>query len=171
VSKAVNLKTLKMESTYLAPTSILRLFETTKSERGSFVTQVIERLENGDVDPLETHLQVKSMEDLIKQITDSKEYKKLLLDAASKHGKSFEYHSAKFETKEVGSKYDFSNCGDPIHDELEQKAKSAADALKERQYFLKTLPVKGLEILINDELITIYPPSKTSTTAIAVTLK
>jgi hypothetical protein len=44
-------------------------------------------------------------------------------------------------------------------------------AIKERQSFLKGIPAQGMETLFEDELVTLYPPTKTSTTSISVNLK
>jgi hypothetical protein len=55
----------------------------------------VEKLDTGEADPLQVHKQVKSMEDLIKQITANEDYRKHLLDEAGKYGKSFELNGAK----------------------------------------------------------------------------
>lgn len=154
--------------------SILALFETNKEQRQSFVTNVLSNIESGAVNPLTVHLQVKNMEQCIKMLTDDPQYKEAVLDEAGKHGgKSFEFHNAKVEVKEVGVKYDFTNCGDTkmakLHDELEALKKK----VKDREDFLKKAPIEGTQVLDDDtaELVTIYPPSKSSTTSVAVTLK
>lgn len=158
----------------LSTTSILSLFETSKAERQTFCLDIISRLEDGQADPLKIHLQIKSAEDMIKQLNENTVYKSFLLDAAQKYGsKSFDFGNAKFEIKEVGAKYDFSKCGDPVLAALEAKAAEIGEKLKARQAFLKTVPLAGLSIIIEEtgEGVTVYPPSKSSTTAVAVTLK
>jgi hypothetical protein len=50
-------------------------------------------------------------------------------------------------------------------------SEQANEVLKARQDFLKTVPSKGMELKVDDEVVTVYPPSKSSTTSIAVTLK
>ena len=81
--------------------------------------------------------------------------------------------NSKVEIKEVGTKYDFSKCGDPVYEQLEQMAESAKSSLKERSDFLKAIPKSGIPFLDENsgEMITVYPPSKSSTTSIAITLK
>lgn len=153
---------------------ILSLFQTTKEQRQEIVQDLIDRLDNGEIDPLQAHFQVKAMEDIVKSVTENKYYRDHVLDAAQKYGqKRFDYQAASFEIKEVGSKYDYTNCGDPIHQQLEQAAKSATAAQKQREKFLQTLPLEGMDILVPDtgEMVRIYPPSKSSTTSVAVTLK
>ncbi len=78
----------------------------------------------------------------------------------------------KFECAETGSSYDFSKCGDPVLADLEQKAKEAADALKARKEFLKTVPTSGLTVTDTEtgETSTIFPPTKTSKSSYKVTL-
>jgi hypothetical protein len=151
--------------------SNLSLFETTKSQRQDFVQSVVNNLSEGLADPLKVHLQVKCMEDIIKQLTSSKEYKEMCLTEAFKFGKTFEHHNAKFEIKEMGVKYDYSNCGDPILQGYEQKIKSIEEDIKSRQAMLKAVPPTGMEILVDDQLVTVYPPTKTSTTTVTVNLK
>lgn len=157
----------------LTTTGIVSLFETTKDQRQSFCIDLVKRLENGEVDPIKLHLQVKSMEDIVKQLNDNAIYKSMLLDAAEKHGKKFTFQNAEFNVREVGVKYDYSQCNDPVLAELEQQAATIGEALKARQKFLQTAPQSGLTIVIEStgEAATVYPPSKSSTTSVAVTLK
>jgi hypothetical protein len=148
----------------------LSLFETSKSERQNFAEQITNNLLEGLADPLKVHLQVKCMEDLIKQITSNSVYKDLLVTEAAKFGKSFEHHNAKFEIKETGVKYDYESCSDPILKDLEDELALLESKIKDRQSFLKS--IKGtIEILIGDELVTLYPPVKTSTTSVTINLK
>jgi hypothetical protein len=156
----------------LSTTSILSLFETTKEERKSFVNDLIERLKEGNTNPLTVHLQLKCAEDIIKQVTGNDEYKSILLDESEKNGKSFEFHNAKFERKEVGVKYDYSQTNDPVITDLLKQQNELDAKVKERQKFLQTVSLSVLNILTEDgEAVTVYPPSKQSTTSIAVTLK
>ena len=154
----------------IATVTDLSLFETTKAERHAFAQGVVNGLKEGHSDPLKVHLQVKCMEDLIKQITSHPDYKELTLEEASKYGKSFEHYNAKFEVKEMGVKYDFSQCGDPIYDKLAEELAELEKKVKDRQAFLKSVQ-PGTQLLIEDEVVTLYPPVKTSTTSITVNLK
>lgn len=150
---------------------IFRLFQTTKEERSQIVTEVMTRISEGTVNPLSIHLQVKCLEDMLKQLTSSKEYKNLVLDESGKYGKSFEFQNAKFDVREMGVKYDYSNCNDPLLAELDAKIEVLNKEIKSRQEFLKTIPQSGMEVVTGDELVMLYPPSKTSTTTVSVTLK
>lgn len=164
-------------------TENLSLFETTKLQRSYFVNYLIQELDEGKFDPLKIHLQVKAMEDIITRLTSTDEkknkdftaairYRQLLLDAAEKYGqKSFEFNNAKFEIKETGSTYDYDKCDDPVIDLLLSQKEDIDKQVKARQEFLKTISAKGLDIVHEDEVRTIYPPSKKSTTSVAVSFK
>ena len=157
----------------LTTTSILALFETTKQQRTDFVNDLILKMENGQVDPVKLHLQIKSIEEIVKQATSNGRYKSLLLDEAQKHGKKFTAFNAEFQIKEAGPKYDYSQCNDPVITDLLQQQAQLDEKVKARQEFLQTLPIEGMEV-INDETgeaYRIYPPSKSSTTTVSVTLK
>ena len=109
------------------------------------------------------------------KIEADKEFISFLRDEIERNGEKGKYTSGrgvKFEVAETGSAYDFSKCEDPILVELEAKAKEAADQLKQRKDFLKTVPPSGLSILneTTGEVVTIYPPSKSSKSSFKVTL-
>jgi hypothetical protein len=168
----------------LTTTGILSLFETTKEQRRSFVDDLVLRLQDGEVDPLKVHLQIKAMEEIITSLTSTDEkknknvnaaiaYKGMLLEAAEQHGKKFELHNAEFSIKEVGTVYDWTKCEDPeLADMLAKKAELDA-RIKAKQDFLKTVPQAGLLITIEEtgETVKVYPPAKSSTTSVAVSLK
>jgi hypothetical protein len=157
----------------LSATSILSLFETTKAERTSFVRSVINSLKDGNTDPLQVHLQVKNTEALIKELSEDKEYKEMLLTQAAKHGKNFDLHNANFRIQEVGTKYDFAHCGDSVINGLYAEMADIKAKIKEREEFLKSLPNIGMDVFDGEtgEVVTLLKPIKTSTTSIAVTLK
>lgn len=158
----------------LSTTSILSLFETNKEQRQSFCLGIIEALESGTADPLKTHLQVKCMEDIIKQLNTNTIYKGHILAAAETYGqKSFEFHSAKVEIKETGVKYDFSKCEDVVLQKLYQRQEDIDKVIKARETMLKATSEKGMIITDEEtgETFTVYPPSKSSSTNVAITLK
>ena len=164
---------MQNETTELSTTNILSLFETTKTERQSFVENVIDKIVAEEVDMLKIHKQLKSLEDISSQLQDNKTYKEYLLNAAEKHGKKFQYQNAEFIIKEVGTKYDYSNCNDLELNDLMRQMDVLKAKIDKKQETLKHLPLSGM--LTTDEktgdTYKIYPPSKKSTTAVSVTLK
>ena len=155
----------------LITTTDLSIFETTKAERQEFAQSVIKGIKDGLSDPLKIHYQVKCMEEVIKNITSDPDYKSMTLDEAAKYGKTFEHYNARFEVKEMGVKYDYSVCNDPTYNKLNAQLTVIEDELKAREKYLKTIPPQGVQTLLEDEVLTIYPPAKSSTTSITVNLK
>jgi len=156
----------------LTTNNILSLFDTNREQRASFVTQVIDSIQDGTADPLKVHLQVKAMEEIIKAITGSETYKEMLLNEAAKYGKSFEHFNANFQIKETGTKYDYSQCNDSFLSQQKYKLEKLQTVIKDRENLLKNIPSEGIEMITPDgEVETVYPPSKTSTTSVTVNLK
>lgn len=156
----------------MTPASILAIFDSNKEQRTSFVAQIIEAIESGNTNPLSLHVSIKNMEEILKSITGNDRYKSILLEEAQKHsGRSFGYYNAQIQIKEVSTEYDWSACEDPVLNELMEEMEYFKKKIKDRQTFLKNIPAAGIEVLKEDELITIYPPAKKSTTGVAVSLK
>jgi hypothetical protein len=155
------------------PMELQQIFETTKEQRTEFTYQLIERLNAGELDPLKTHLQVKALEDMLETLKANKDYKDAVLQAAVLNGKDFEYMSAKFNIREVGVKYDYTKCESPAYEEILTEYNSAAKAKKDMEEFLKKVPHQGLDIIngVTGEVTKVYPPAKSSTTSVAVSLK
>jgi hypothetical protein len=156
----------------LTTNNILSLFQTTKSERQSFISDVINKVESGEVDAIKIHAQLKKMEDIVKSITSNTTYKEYLINEVEKNGKKFECFNSEFSLKEAGVTYDYSNCNDTEITHLQKEYENLSNAIKIRQNFLKTVPAEGMDILTSDgEVIKIYPPFKSSTTTVNVILK
>jgi paraquat-inducible protein B len=85
-------------------------------------------------------------------------------------GKKQTANGTKIECAEVGTKYDYSQCNHPMLTEMTAEVERLNAAIKELQEFLKRVPPAGMEVGINDELVKVYPPSKSSTSSYKVTL-
>lgn len=154
-----------------ATTTLVTLCGNSKQDREAFAQSIVDQLKDGTYDPLRMHIMVKNTEALLDVIKDNKEYKELCLTEAGKYGKKFEKENAAFEIKEVGVKFDYTNCNDAEYTKLMAEKAALDKKIKTREAYLKALPPGGHEIRVDDELITILPPIKTSTTAITVSLK
>lgn len=154
-------------------TDFVTLFITDKKQRESFAAQVIEAVEDGRLNPLDVHLGLKGFEKISETITKNAGYKDNLLGVVATYGsKPFEYKGAKIEQVEGGVKYDYSVCNDAVINELLLQVERLNEAVKARQTMLKTIPVSGLEVVNSDtgEVSIIYPPAKSSTTTLKVTI-
>jgi hypothetical protein len=123
---------------------------------------------SGDYNPLDVELQLKAMEETIKQLRSDKDIRQFVLREAEKHGKSFEWRGAKMSIREVGVKYDYSTSGDSEWAILDAQIKKLTEKRTAREKFLQNIPEMGTVSPETGE--TIYRPAKSSTTSIAVTL-
>lgn len=111
------------------------------------------------------------MEYLIKEIKSNKDFIESVKDEISKYGKSYlSSTGTKIELAEVGVKYDYSKCGDVTLLKLMNEVEKLEEMIKERKEFLKNIPLSGLEVIFEDEVIRVYPPSKSSTTSFKTTI-
>lgn len=111
------------------------------------------------------------MEKFIEEVRGSKEFLESVRDEVAKNGKEIVNNTgAKIELAETGVKYDFSKCCDPLLPQLQAKFETAKKMLDERKNYLKNLPYSGVDVLIEDEIVKLYPPSKSSTSSYKITL-
>jgi hypothetical protein len=128
-------------------------------------------LENGNT--LQIAEQIAALETFLKEVKADDRYAKAVRDEVEKYGKVYTAGSgAKIEVAEVGTKYDFSQCNDPILYQFEQRLQGAEEAVKQRKEFLKTVPLSGMDIITEDgEPVKVYPPSKSSKSSFKIELK
>jgi len=128
-------------------------------------------MENGNV--IEVADTISKMELFIKELKGNSNYIGFLCDEVSKYGKSYTTASGtKLELAEVGVKYDYSKCQDAIWNELQNSLESIQALVKNRETFLKAVPIHGLDIINEDgEVLKIYPPSKSSTSSVKCTIQ
>ena len=145
--------------------------EVTKTQLRIIAQQtIINLMETGNViDMADAFAKV---EMLIKDIKSSPAYIDYLREEVNKYGKSHTTSSGtKIELAEVGTKYDYQTCGDALLDELDNQLLKIENAIKERQTFLKTLPVSGMDVIMEGgEVCKLYPPIKVSTSSVKVTI-
>jgi hypothetical protein len=133
-------------------------------------SEVVRQLQDDEISALDVKIALKQMEVAIEQV--KKVADRMAADEAAKYGeKSFVYKGAKIELAELASRYDFSKCGYPQLTRMEDAIKSYGEQSKSLQAWLKSL--KGKTEYIDPEtgeVCEVYPPTKTSTTGIKITL-
>lgn len=126
-------------------------------------------LENGS--PINAAQLISSVEQFIKLIRGDKRLVDYVRDELAKSsGKITLASGTKIESAEVGTSYDYSQCNDPILEEMYTEQVKINDAVKAREAFLKAVPAKGMEIVYRDYVSEIYPPAKKSISSYKVTL-
>lgn len=125
---------------------------------------------DGHEDGLQLLVGIKAMQKLLDGIIERIE-ESALHEAMLEGGKRFEKFGAKIEVREVGTRYNFDGCQDPVLVRLTEAKKQWSDLEKDRQNLLKTLRGKT-EMLDTEtgEIIHVIPPIKTSKTGVVITL-
>lgn len=110
------------------------------------------------------------MEFLIKEIKANNNYKDYILNEVSKYGKSHVTASGtSMLIKETGVDFDYTQTGDYELKELMEQKALIDFKIKEKEKFLKAI-TKPTPVLFGDELITLHPPAKKSTTSVTITI-
>ena len=144
----------------------------TKTEIKKLATNCATQLsENGRI--IEVAEMISKMEFFIKELKANPDYIEYLQYEISKYGKDHTTSTGtRIELAEVGVKYDYTFCEDDEYNELIVKQMGLEEQIKERQKFLKSIPIAGIEIVDAEGVLKrIYPPSKHSTSSVKVTIK
>lgn len=129
----------------------------------------IEAVVEGWVDPIVAYTNISKMEAAIATFKKDDKVKEITMREIEKYPKNHTWGDVKLEIVEAGVKYDYSECGDSQLAEL-YRMRQALDAdIKEREAFLKSVPISGVAIPDTGEMV--YPPEKTSKTTIKTTIK
>lgn len=155
----------------MKPESIMALFAAcTAQQRASFSSQIIEGVDNGYTDPIMIISAVKNLSAILEDI--EKFVKPHVINELEKNGGKLELYGISLLKKEAGTKYDFSQTKDPIHEYLALSFESIKKTIKDREDFLKSLPVDGQLVTDEDtgDTYKIYRPIKTSTTTFSASL-
>ena len=115
-----------------------------------------EEVVEGFTPALDAAIILKAMEDFTKTLradTEIKEAVKLALDRYNE--KIIRYNGCVITRKQVGVKYDYDVCNDPVYMKLKTRRDIADALLKEREDFLKMVPVEGTTI-VDEETGEVY---------------
>lgn len=129
----------------------------------------IQAVIEGEIDPITAHINISKMESAIKQFKADDRVRDITLRELAKYGKKQSFGDCTLEEVEAGVKYDYSACGDSELDELYKMRQTLDESIKQREAFLKNIPIAGIVIAETGELV--YPPAKSSKTTIKTTFK
>ncbi len=131
--------------------------------------RVIDIVNEGEIDPLKVATALKAMEVAIKIIKDG--IGEAVEDEAAKEPqKTFERNGHSYNVRN-SSRYDYSDCGDPVLIRITEKADVLTEQRKDRETLLKALK-EPLSVVDDDtgEIVEVFPPTKLSKTVVAITL-
>lgn len=160
-----------METLPQTSTELLTLMASTSTQIDVFSDGIIESVQRGEINPLTVLIQLRAMERASGRIL--KEIHENIMREADKYpGNEFEFMGNKMTKAEHGTRYDFSNCGDPVYNQRYKLSKEVSEQLKERENFLKA--VKAPFSLLDEgtgEVSIISPPTKKSTSGLNVSIR
>ena len=151
--------------------SVVNYNPTTKEQIATFTDKIVGEVESGAISALELHVKLTAIESCFKQIKE-RIAESVMNEANVYTEKSFELFGAKVEKAELGTKYDFTLCNDPKYHDYKAEQEKIDKEIKEREKFLKAIP-GSIELTdeTTGEVVTVYPPTKSSKSGIKVTLK
>jgi hypothetical protein len=151
-------------------TSVIALMPSTKNQIKSFVHKTVTELKDGYTNPLAYYVQLKAVETTIKDLLANKEVREMVSMEAKKYGKTFDLQGVKIEYSEnISPKYDYTVCGDIEWDEMQVQLKELQEKIKLRETFLKSIPANAT--IMDENGVKLFPPTKTASEGIKVTLK
>lgn len=129
-----------------------------------FASEIIEK----STDPIKQLAVVAKVQHLCKELEAG--FKKVCLsEIQSFEGQKTMAMGVEFAQAEVGTKYDYSSS--PIWIELESQIVELKTKQKEHEDFLKVLKSKTQILTDDGEVIELFPPAKSSSTSIKLTIK
>ncbi len=146
------------------------LLQIPKSRRdvNRIASGIINRIIEQELSALETDIKLRYWEKLIEAVRSNEQVKGLILEEVDLHPeKTFEEHGVEITKKELGVRFDFSDCGDSHHIELLNQIAELKAALKRRETLLKSIDGEMADPETGEIL---YPPVRKSTTGISVKL-
>lgn len=148
---------------------IINISPSTKDEAELFAQKLTEEVEAGAENPLRLTVKLNAMGKAIETV--KKNILEYALNEAEKYeGKKFDAYGAEVSISELGTKYSFEGCNDPVWNEANEQMKKWEEKKKEREKFLKTITT-SMDVIIEGEALTLNAPIKTSTTGLKITLK
>jgi hypothetical protein len=146
--------------------------ELSKTQIKTIADQTAQDIINNGKDVILIADTIAKIELFIKELKASPEYLDYLITEVSKYGKGMTTSTGtKLELAEVGTKYDFSQCNDQHLERFEIELSFIEQKIKDRKEFLKAINPSGINVLDDTgEVITLYPPSKTSKSSVKCTI-
>ena len=156
--------------------STIKLFDNypkNKFDQQMLANDIILPVIEGEVNPIETYVKARSIQEALKIVTDDDRIKDLVITEVEKYGNKTEFNSANLQVKDVGVKYDYSVCNDQIYNDLLYMLNDIKEQIKIREKFLSKIPSDGATIVYEQtgEVRTIYPPIKQGSQGITITFK
>lgn len=148
----------------------LRLMPAKANEVAIFSKQLIQSVKNGEVNPLELLVILRSLEAVSELVREEIE-ENILTEADRFSEKVIERFGARIEKCDVYTKYMYETCKDSEWESMDSELRSLQHKMKEREKFLRAL-INPMTIVDRDsgEVSEVRPPVKKSKAGVKVFL-
>lgn len=108
--------------------SVIKLMPETKAQQQTFANQLLQSVLNGEINPIDMDILLKSIEETIKIVRSNDKFKDYLIDEMYKYSEK----TIDFATCEITktSRVIFNYAEDSVYSELKDKLKAREDLLK-----------------------------------------
>lgn len=133
----------------------------------------VQLIEEGEVNPLDAIVKMHAVGKLVEGVTKNIMVKDVVKAELERYGtKTVKYEGVTFQLKAVSTKYDYAGTNDPEWRRLKNNADIANAALKEREEFLKMIPLEGITVVdqLTGEVYQVYRPAKSSEEGYSITI-
>jgi hypothetical protein len=160
----------KME-TMTTALSTLSVLPNGKEEIKKFSRMLKDEILQADRDPLKILVQLKYIEKVLEDVLKDEEIDRHFCREFDLYGKEkvLEVNGARLQQTEVGTKYLYEECSDPIWFNLKKQHEELTEKKKEREKFLQNIPYNE-GIVDPDTGVFITRAPKTSKTKVKCTL-
>jgi hypothetical protein len=141
----------------------------TIGEIEEFAMRIVEDITEGREYALDIFVATKRWQRTIEVIL--KNIEEYVVRDAEREGKRFTHKGVHLEMRELGTRWFYDKCNDPVITSIMAEKEVISNKEKERQAFLKTL--KGKTALLDEETGEVYnviPPRKESKTGVVATI-
>lgn len=153
--------------------SVINSLPSTYDQIAVFVRKVKDEALSGEYNPLEVLVQLRAVQKALEILNQDDELDQAAQREFDKFGqKTVDFNGVKITSQETGVKYDFKQCNDVVWNDYKVNEESYSIQRKARETFLKSLTAPTT--IVDEETgdtMKVNPPSKTSKTKLAVTLK
>ena len=141
----------------------------TLSDIEGFVVGLVEEINEGREYALDVFVAAKRWQRTIETLISNID--KQVVEEAGRQGKRFSHQGVTLEVRELGSRWFYDKCNDPIFNKLAAEKNALSEVEKERQAFLKSL--KAAMTIVDEEtgeVFRVIPARKESKTGVVATL-
>lgn len=142
MKKKLNLFLQPVKNTAKFPIEKKSLLTASKADLSEVASQIVESVDDGFSDPLDTYIFAKKGAYVFDAICEAMKGK-----AELPEGKNYAKHGVNIREQDTGVKYYYDGCNDPVWNELKREMLALKEEMKKRETWLKGLKGPTTEIL------------------------